>query len=380
MKHYDEHTIELFVLGNSATVQQRRELEEHCTMCFSCREIADEIREFYKQVNAKPRLLEAGQKTAYGTSPLAIRPEYSRDRAIRPSATYQGSNSAVLRFIARRPISSAAGAFVLTACILLFILNFKTIFRDPNPLYGALNDKDNRLEIYNRDGLELWHLAIDHAADTKLFLGNHRLDAYKIADLDGNSKNEVVSILQFVNGRRDDGNILTIYNSDGTIRSEMRLGFPVTYQGTLYDKFFDCQGLIIDSFGHQNNREIITGIVHHNSPYAIVRLDSKGNEIGSYWKYGHSWRIDTVMLSGQRSLLDMGRDDVNMRAVISILDPSKIVGNTECSATPGFGYPRSQAEIYYISFPFTDVDSCTSLTTPRPSGNWSVAIPPSPSR
>jgi hypothetical protein len=44
-----------------------------------------------------------------------------------------------------------------------------------------------------------------------------------------------------------------------------------------------------------------------------------------------------------------------------VLDPKKIVGITESSATRGFGNPASDAELFYVRFPVCDLDKAMNV-------------------
>ena len=45
--------------------------------------------------------------------------------------------------------------------------------------------------------------------------------------------------------------------------------------------------------------------------------------------------------------------------MIIILDPARILGRTQSNLTPEFGLPPSDAELYYVRLPLTDMEAAT---------------------
>ena len=63
---------------------------------------------------------------------------------------------------------------------------------------------------------------------------------------------------------------------------------------------------------------------------------------------------------GKKELVLCGVNDVDEKttgpgSVIAVLDPKKIVGETESSTTRGFGFDATDCELYYILVPQTDM-------------------------
>ncbi len=87
----------------------------------------------------------------------------------------------------------------------------------------------------------------------------------------------------------------------------------------------------------------------------MTRYDPSWNVLGEYWHFGNfragyavdleNNGIDELILIGSN---DAGPGDADNVPVIVVLDPSKIIGESEATSTMGFGFPASQAELYYI--------------------------------
>jgi hypothetical protein len=63
---------------------------------------------------------------------------------------------------------------------------------------------------------------------------------------------------------------------------------------------------------------------------------------------------------GKEELIFLGMNDTPFPdityGVMAVLDPSKIIGDTESKASLGFGFPAAECERYYLRFPRSDVD------------------------
>jgi hypothetical protein len=92
-------------------------------------------------------------------------------------------------------------------------------------------------------------------------------------------------------------------------------------------------------------------------------MNGRGELLGEYWHFGHLLRPRTVPStagSGEFVIL-MGSNDADSNGgghfpIIAVLDPSKITGRSEATATRGFGLPASSAEVAYIRIPSSDMD------------------------
>ena len=115
--------------------------------------------------------------------------------------------------------------------------------------------------------------------------------------------------------------------------------------------------------GGPGGKEIVAALCNWRSPSVVVRLDPRGTVLGEYWHYGHLTAMnivhspdgtnDRIIMTG----INDGQDTSGVRfPVLAVLDPSKIIGKTEASATRGFGLPVSSAEVHYIRLAGCDMD------------------------
>jgi hypothetical protein len=117
--------------------------------------------------------------------------------------------------------------------------------------------------------------------------------------------------------------------------------------------------------------EVFALITNERSPCAVIRYGPQGMVIGEYWHQGNLIGPYLYDLDGDQSpeILLIGSNDEaedslgasGVRAVLVVLDPRRVVGRTESSVTPGFGFSRSKAERYYIRLPRGPFDRALGL-------------------
>lgn len=169
-----------------------------------------------------------------------------------------------------------------------------------------------------------------------------------IVDIDRNGKNEVVTIVPESGKKISGQNTIRAYTSDGTLLWERIFGIPVAYRKQEYPNDFFAKDLTYRIVG--NTVEIFLMLIHTHSPVIIYRLSSSGEILGSYIHQGHFSGIQMIDADGDGSddLLACGVNDELDRPAIVVLDPDKIVGETEATPTRGFGKESSVAEKYYL--------------------------------
>jgi hypothetical protein len=132
----------------------------------------------------------------------------------------------------------------------------------------------------------------------------------------------------------------------------------------------DCffQGILVDNFGADNKKEIFSGVDNGRSPWFLARFDAIGNTLGRYWHFGQMSRLygaeldstksKQILLCGVNQVRELEKDQF---AVMEVIDPEKIVGDAEASATRGFGFHVSGAELFYIRIPESDMEIALGL-------------------
>ncbi|MEK9138027.1 MAG: hypothetical protein AAB393_12950, partial [Bacteroidota bacterium] len=109
--------------------------------------------------------------------------------------------------------------------------------------------------------------------------------------------------------------------------------------------------------------EIFVMAGNPRSPCYVARLDVQYNTVGEYWHFGHFGGLSFADVDGDSTLelLVWGQNNTEDTTqgeypAIVVLDPAKIVGKGKSLLSPGFHLPFSDAELFYIRLPLTDVN------------------------
>jgi hypothetical protein len=161
-----------------------------------------------------------------------------------------------------------------------------------------------------------------------------------------------------------DNSYLRIFSADKTLLRRIKIGEAVRFVNTGYPDQFRTECMVLGDFSKSGAPEIIAVTANASSPCLLARFDKNGNLLGEYWHFGNLVSIYAVDLygDGKPEIVCCGTNDaagdlVNRYGVVAVLDPSKIEGRVESVGSAGFGFPPSQAELYYIRFPRTDIEN-----------------------
>lgn len=239
--------------------------------------------------------------------------------------------------------------------------------RDKNPSYTKLNPRENTLDVYNRDEEKLWQLPVLNGQGFRDDEIARQTEFSQVADLDGDGKNEVITVLRSLGSESQKSDVVHIFTGDKTSHREIKLGGQVRFLETSYADYFATYLLLVDDFSGNGKKEMIAPATNIHSPCVISRLDAQGNLIGEYWHFGYLTGINSVDLDkdGRKEIVCCGVNDAQgpngSYGVIVVLDPTGIVGKVESCRTPGFGFAHSRAELYYIRLPVSDIEKAENL-------------------
>ena len=260
-------------------------------------------------------------------------------------------------FASIHPVASSLAGFILAIGLLI---GSELIKRpDKNPSYFFYNQGSNSLDVYNRSDKLLFSMAAYDIKGQKRY--EEDMDACQsiITDLSGKGDNEVITGVIPRRGLFPD--VLRAYDGTGhLITSVPSPGPHIAFKGQGYDAPFQPGGLVYLSTP-ESARGLFAYYGNGRSPSVLLRLDDKLQVVGSYWHYGnfapHLISSETgkpeIAIAGMNDLDDMRGNKYNF---LAILDPSKITGQRESRLTPGFGFAKSDAEIYYVKFPKSSIE------------------------
>lgn len=363
MKHYDQHTIDLYVLGSERIAAQRDEIEKHLKECYTCRSIAEELSQFYQMVGGNQTLLE-GHTEEEEEDSLVLRPEFGqRGGRAHLQPVPRSIPVRAWGFASRRPFVTSVGVLAVLA-VLLFALRGKGEKGIPNVADAIINESLGALVAYDKDGAILWQIPESSAKILMHEEQSRRVRYTQVADLNRDGYNEVITTLPLP---KDDARHWVLRVFDGQKNLKLEKAFTdrlVTFRSVRYEADFSLDiPLVIDAPSRQEKELLVTGS-NGRSPFFVSRLDIRGNALGRYWHFGSLGISYLVTLDGDTSkkMILTGVNDIEAigtcnAGVIVVLDPSKIEGETESTLTRGFGLSPSNAELLYIQLPRSDIDA-----------------------
>ena len=352
MNHYDEHTIAQFLLNPSPQDAERALFLEHIRVCFSCREMYEELNTFYGALHEQRKLLPGSREQ--GAHDL-IRSWREGRVAVAGSRTWKDRTATVFRVVRERPVI-AVGISSLSIALLLFVLLSRPKITDANPAHAITDDDAKALEVYNGSNQKLWE---EHWTSQERYRETEvaaHLSMSTVVDIDGDGRNEVVTVLPFGNSTtQQEWATLRVFGSDSKLLLRQPLGHDAHYKGQAIESTFTASMLAIGRNSPDGKPTLLIALKNRHSASVLLRLDHQGNVLGEYWHYGHfeSFYATDLHENRRQELILCGINDEMEHGVVIVVDPAKIVGLTEATATPGFGYRPSLAEEYYVELPMS---------------------------
>jgi hypothetical protein len=234
---------------------------------------------------------------------------------------------------------------------------------DRNPYYFLYNSQSNKLEIYNKGNDMLWFIpskGIRQSEEDDLQSGyTHVL----VTNINGDGKNEVISIVPLAGEDSPLWDALRIYSQDGQTVATTRLSHAIRYQGKSYPSSTQLGCVYADRFGSSDEKLIVVEGQTGRSPMVICVANGRGELQGEYWHFGNlplSKKM-TDSLTHRPLLVLTGSNDCDDEKdeaypVVVVLDPGAISGQTESRLTRGFGYAASSSEVFYIRLPRPELE------------------------
>ncbi len=365
MKHIDEQTLELLVLGDIKAMKHERQIRKHLAQCVGCADLYADIREYYENVRLE------GNDISVPVHSMAQRSLARRQTELEPYFALPETEVVsytevkvpsvwrhVKKFGREHPAVSSVGAIFMVAGLALLFNHFSR--GDDNPGYFYLDGTNRRIEVFNSNNKFLWSvnaLHLDEAKSVGEFAGTF---STVLVDLNDDQHDELLTTVQIPQAPGHDW--LRVYNKSGELRHTFKFPIvPVTFRGVHYDTPFGAQSLLKLQMP-EKSWNIFLSCSNGRSPGILARLDNKLKIVGEYWHFGN-FRPYLLSMSGSRpaQIALVGANDIgdisgDRHQFLAIIDPYKIVGDGESSATRGFGYPVSKAEEYYLRFPSTDLE------------------------
>jgi hypothetical protein len=366
MRHPDEFTLELYVTGSKRIAQQRRSIGRHLTRCPDCSRRAEAIREFYADVS-RGMVTAAAQAMESGEEIMARHPE--PQKRYEPMSVAVPSDRAVLLrpllwYFRRHPAVASVGAISILGLFVWAGIAAMGLFnKDVRPAYVHYDVTGRTIEVLNAHDQQIWHKPAIRLDGVVTSEESHGSKFTFLADLENNGTKKLITLVP-LSGVDDAGaGRMKIFSDRGVLLTSPTLGRPVDFGNQRFLGDYGGSGLLVWNDSTEHAVEILANAVNFRSPSVLTRFDSRGNWIGEYWHFGHLlglFQIHLTVPGHARSLLLTGindsQDSIGITfPVVVVLDPSRIEGVAQSSATPGFGFAQTTTELFYIRLPEPDV-------------------------
>ena len=366
MRHIEEHTLELYVLGAASVADRRPEIAAHLKACEGCRALVERIGDFYRSADAElaatpevaPPVYSALARRPYEIEPF---PEF-----VSPSTEiYPLTRVDRVRYLIRRhPIASAAGAFCFSACLFLALyLGMPSGAKDLNPATPHCNTATGQVEILNKDNDVLWHFPAEGLSVYLDYKHDKGLNYLVIDDIDHDGRNEVLTTFPFPGDSGGQARRLRVLRDLGTTIAQIYFMFPYKYSDRTYSYDFSPGAILTGDFSGTGTREIL--IASRNtarSPFVMSRSSASASEIGQYWHFGDLSGMYPTEYHGRPAVILLGMNDVDDESpggifpAMVLLDPAKVLGKGRSTTSPGFDFPPTDAELLYVRFPVPSIN------------------------
>jgi len=360
MTHYDEHTLTLYVLGHESANAEREAITAHLAECRGCSEIAATLRLLHAEVDRELEAAPAEEADEPGEL-MRVPGERTLRLDHRPGDIVQAGapiGSRVMRYAYRHPVTSGAGVLIL-GVILFFSVGslVRMIGTHPvgRPSLVRYTAPGTEFEVCDNEARRLWAAPVRDGRSAQASEGELNARMTRIADLGGTGELDVISSASYTDAEKPVTNTLRVFNESGTLTRTIQLGRNVSFRGDEYPLYFQLGPLVVVSDGPNRPAEIIAMACNYRSPCGIYRISAKGEILGEYWHYGWVRGIAAASLAGidHQVVILCGANEVADKAdsafpCIIVLDPHKISGVAEGTASRGFSFPPSGAELFYI--------------------------------
>jgi hypothetical protein len=375
MDHFEEHILELYVLDAGTIKGQREDIERHLALCAGCNSVVNDLKSFYATTDADFEALRSQglpDKRSL-VRPRALVKRYGDDLGSPVPVVDSVPMNRLKYFVYRHPIVAGSSVFAFGAGVVLTLsLLFRQGPADTNPNDLFYNTEQGRVEILNKEHQKLWDFPSLNLTARAFEAANAGVVQTLVKDLNHDGHKEVLTVLPMGN---EDGSrrILRVFDGRGALLFTTTFDRHFQYLNRTYTPEFCADGLVVTDLSSEEHPNILLTIGHRDrSPSYLIRLDAIGREIGSLWHFGHLGPPFEVDLdkNGKPEIIIIGINDTpdTLRPkapsefpVFAVVDPAKIVGQKKSVCSPGFQMPPSDAEIYYVRLPFSDMNYLEGL-------------------
>jgi hypothetical protein len=374
MNHYDEHILELYVLGAPMEESQAREITSHLEKCSGCSALVSEMQSFYAEASAEVKNrtgITVAARTDVARRQNGVEP--FQDNFAQPASPPRRMPMGRVRyFVYRHPVIASGSLFSFGAAVVLALSMWsRPALKDTKPESAYLNVEMGRMEILNKSKQVLWEYTVLRPSVILEQINLFNTVPIQVADIDHDGSNEVITCLPVDGQSKSPDYKVRVIDAGQNIRFEKSYVEQVHYLNRRYGNQFGPMYVLVRPLPGAAADEFFVGANNvGRSPFIITRYSGAGDELGQYWHFGNlvSSRILDVNRDGKEEMVLMGindtRDSVHEEfPVVVIIDPSKLIGRSKSALSPGFQLPTSDAELYYIALSTSDIARSLRRTT-----------------
>lgn len=259
---------------------------------------------------------------------------------------------------------------VLLVCAAALVLVIAAIRFDPTPVSGVarLATTDRGIEAFDGDGRRLWQFEIPGlSAKTAL-----RPPEYKITDVDGDGRDDVVLALIEVGAEGAYIGSVRVIGSDGRLRWQRALDDRLELAGSTFGPTWLPDDVFVYRAGGETR---ISAAFHHHTwwPSIVATFDREGQVVSRFVNSGWIYNIRTSP-DGAR-LYAAGVSNPLGGAVLAVFDATNVSGRSPDDAVGPAKACRgcpSGLPLAYFLMPWSDVarpeESPRTMLTVLPSG------------
>jgi hypothetical protein len=365
VQHIDEHTLELYVLS-SAPAGDVPGIKAHLLVCHGCRDLEARVRAFYGEVERQlaehPVNLSAAEKAMVWTR-RELEP-WNQPASV-PLRRSPPSSMEHLRAALRvHRMAVTGGSFAALAALALMINVFLTRDTVPlNPAYVSFSPAEGMVRVHAASDSVIWEKPSSYITQTG-FLSPPARGSFAFQDLDHDGINEVITGFTFDDDPGSASTELKVFDWRKRLITVRSFNRPVPYPGRAYDPVFRPGSVNAGDLLGPGTGGFLAVTTNLRSPSFVVRYDGSAKECGTYWHFGQFGPAMLLDLNGDGrpeylagAENSVGENSGTLLPVLLVLDPAEINGDARTSTCEGFQIPVSRAELWYIAFPWSDLDS-----------------------
>lgn len=335
-----------------------KQIALHIQKCAGCRSIVEQYERIYQSAENEKRDHDTHEvsENAIVIMNKSMQSAFTSITLYRSKVPIPTIRYSLFQFVKHHPIASSAFMFsAIIAMAVLTNLSLKVFNKDNNPTDIIANKSLSRYEVINKEGDILWTMITDevHGPNSRVIKPNSNL---LIVDLDGDGKNEVLTTMEFSGYKNKkalrafDGSKKLLFEIPEEIRE-------FSFHFNKYNSPFVPGRIVILDSDNDGKKEIFVTLNNGRSPMILQHIDYNGKILGEYWHYGSVQPfIYEEHQTGTAKLILYGTNDVDddkklPSGTIIVVDPTKMIGKIESQMTPGFGLPRSNAELHAVLIP-----------------------------